>query len=78
MTETQALARAAQLDPPPNKRKPWRVFGPGEESRDFPSENKAYERVRELTAAGETVTVYQWEYNRWYLYEHLEPAPTED
>ena len=74
MSEKQALARTSALDPPSNKRKPWRVYGPGEHFEDRPSENKAYELVRSLTAAGETVSVYQWESGRWYLWEHLEPA----
>ena len=72
MNETGTIARLSSLTPPSNKRKPWRVFGPGEHYEDRPSENKAYELVRELFAAGETVTVYQWEYGRWFLYEHFE------
>jgi hypothetical protein len=74
MTEKQALARLGQLPAPANKRKPWRVYGPGEQFLDHPSENKAYIHVRYLTSQGETVSVYVYENERWVLFEHLEPA----
>lgn len=81
MSETQAARRLAHatrrladMPPPPNKRKPWRVFGPGEHYEDRVSENKAYELVRSLLVdlpVGETVTVYVYEHGRWVLFEIL-------
>jgi hypothetical protein len=62
------------MSAPTNKRNRWRVYGPGANYQDRPSENKAYELVRSLTAAGEVVTVYVWEHGRWVLFEHLEPT----
>lgn len=72
MSETQAIRRLPDLPRPSNKRKPWRVVGPGEHWEDRASENKAYELVRSLRADGHVVTVYQYEHGRWYLFEHLE------
>jgi hypothetical protein len=69
-----ATHNAASMPPPPNKRKPWRVFGPGEHWEDRPSENKAYELVRSLLPGlgeGETVTVYVYEHGHWVLFEIL-------
>lgn len=61
------------MPPPTNKAKPWRVIGPGEQFEDRPSETKAYELVRSLLAEGHAVTVYVYAYDRWNLFEHLEP-----
>ena len=58
---------------PPNKRNKWRVYGPGDDFQDWPSENKAYEFVRSLTAKGEAASVYVWDvYPRTEQWVHFE------
>lgn len=49
---------------PTNKRNRWRVWGPGDDFQDWPSENKAYEFVRLLTTTGTAASVYVWENGR--------------
>jgi hypothetical protein len=66
--------RRGSMPAPTNKRNRWRVYGPGDDFQDWPSENKAYEFVRLLTGTGGAASVYVWESGRWVHFEDVLPV----